>query len=120
MLPDTLPTSAVPRRWPRGQKFTLSAAGLEAEQAHREVVNGARSSGRASLQAALAAWAAPLRVNAGDGVLLGELRGQKKGLNDLSRALQDAGIEAAEVKAAIDRLVLAGLAEPVPLASQVA
>jgi hypothetical protein len=119
MLPDPTPTLA-PRRWPRGQKFTLSAAGLEAEQAYREVVNGARSSGRPALQAALSAWAEPLRLQAGDGILLTELSGQKKGLNELSRALEDAGIEPAEVKAAVDRLVLAGLAEALPLASQVA
>ena len=113
-----MPLKSTPKRWPRGQKFTLSVAGEAAELAHREAVNGARSSGRATLQAALAAWAAPLAVHGGDGVLLVELRGQKKGLNELARALEDTGIEAAEVKAAVDRLVLAGLAEPVPLASQ--
>jgi hypothetical protein len=119
MLPDATQTLAAPRRWPRGQKFTLSASGQAAEEAHRDAVNGARSSGRASLLAALTAWAEPLRVQAGDGVLLLELRGQKKGLNELCRALEDTGIEAAEVKSAVDRLVLAGLVEPLPLASQV-
>jgi hypothetical protein len=114
----TDPLKSTPKRWPRGQKFTLSAAGEAAELAHRDVVNGARSSGRAGLKAALDAWAGPLTVQAGDGVYLVELRGQKKGLNDLARALEDTGIEAAEVKAAVDRLVLAGLAQPVPLASQ--
>jgi hypothetical protein len=118
MLPASAPIVTAPRRWPRGQKFTLSAAGETAELAHREAVNGARSSGRASLQSALAAWAGSLGVQGGDGLLLVELRGQKKGLNDLARALEDAGIEAAEVKAAVDRLVVAGLAQPVPLASQ--
>lgn len=116
----TSPTKTTPRRWPRGQKFTLSPAGESAELGHREAVNAARSSGRAALQAALAAWAAPLAVQGGDGVLLVELKGQKKGLNELARALEDTGIEAAEVKAAVDRLVQAGLAEPVPLASQIA
>lgn len=114
----TAPLKSSPKRWPRGQKFTLSPAGEAAELAHRDAVNGARSSGRAALQAALAAWAAPLSVQGTDGVVLGELRGQKRGLNELARALEDAGIEAAEVKAAVDRLVAAGLAEPVPLASQ--
>jgi hypothetical protein len=120
MLPDPTPLPTAPRRWPRGQKFTLSIAGREAEAAHREAVNAARSSGRATLSAALAGWAGPLRVEPGDGVLLAELSGAKKGLNDLARALEDTGIEPAEVKAAVDRLVVAGLAEPVPLASQVA
>lgn len=116
----TAPLKTPPKRWPRGQKFTLSPAGEAAELAHRDAVNAARSSGRAALQAALDAWASPLTVLAGDGVLLAELRGQKKGLNDLSRALEGTGIEAGEVKAAVDRLVLAGLAQPVPLASQAA
>lgn len=114
----TAPLKTTPKRWPRGQKFTLSSAGEAAELAHREAVNQARSSGRAALQAALAAWATPLAVQAGDGVLLGELRGQKRGLNDLTRALEATGIEPAELKSAVDRLVVAGLAQPVPLASQ--
>jgi hypothetical protein len=118
MLTGSSPVTSTPKRWPRGQKFTLSLAGEAAELAHRDAVNGARSSGRNALQTALTAWAGPLQVQVGDGVLLVELRGQKKGLNDLARALEDTGIEPAEVKAAVDRLVLAGLAEPVPLASQ--
>lgn len=101
------------RRWPRGQKFMLSAAGEEADRLHRETVNGARSSGRSALDAALAAWAAPFKVQPGDGLLLSELRGQRKGLGDLVQAMESSGIEAADVKAAVDRLVQAGLAEPV-------
>jgi hypothetical protein len=118
MQTGTIPLTTTPKRWPRGQKFTLSPAGEAAELTHRDAVNGARSSGRGALQAALSAWAEPLQVQIGDGVLLVELRGQRKGLNELARALEDTGIEQAEVKAAVDRLVLAGLAEPVPLASQ--
>jgi hypothetical protein len=101
------------RRWPRGQKFSLSAAGQVADQLHRETVNGSRGSGRTALDAALAAWAAPFGVQPGDGLLLSELRGQRRGLNDLVRAMESSGIEPAEVKSSIDRLVKAGLAEPV-------
>jgi hypothetical protein len=104
------------RRWPRGQKFSLSAAGEAADQLHRDTVNGARSSGRSSLDAALAAWAAPFGVQPGDGLLLSELRGQRRGLNDLVEALETSGIEPSEVKSSIDRLVQAGLAEPAPVA----
>lgn len=117
MEATTIPQST-PKRWPRGQKFTLTPAGLAAEAAYREAVNGARSTGRSALAAALAAWAGPLGVQGVDGMLLGELRAQKKGLNELGRLLEDTGIEPAEVKASVDRLVLAGLAAPVPLASQ--
>jgi hypothetical protein len=100
------------RRWPRGQKFELSAPGVAAEAAHREALQGARASGRQVLEAALAAWAGPLQVDAGDGVVLSELRGGRRGMNDLVRGLEEAGIEPAQVKAAIDRLVAAGLVTP--------
>src|SRR5690242_8377202 len=108
-----------PKRWPRGQKFTPSPEGVAAEEAYRAVVAGARQSGRATLDAALAAWAAPLGVLPGDGVVLSELRADRRGIPELCRALEEAGIAAAEVRAAVDRLVAAGAVVPVPLASQV-
>jgi hypothetical protein len=107
-------------RWPRGQKFSLSAAGQSAHDGHRAAVQAARGVGRSALDAALAAWSAPLQVEPADGVLLGELREKPRGLADLSRALEDAGVSAAEVRAAMGRLAKAGLVEPVPLASQAA
>jgi len=100
-------------RWPRGQKFTLSAQGREAHESHRQAVQQARGAGRGALDAALSAWAAPRRVEPGDGVLLGELVERPRGLSDLSRALEDAGHSAAEVRAAVGRLAAAGLVEPV-------
>jgi hypothetical protein len=112
MLTDHIAVG-VKRRWPRGQKFMLSAAGEVADQLHRDTVNGSRRSGRSSLDAALAAWAAPFGVQAGDGLLLSELRGQPRGLNELVQAMETSGIDPADVKSALDRLVQAGLAEPV-------
>ncbi len=106
------------RRWPRGQKFTLTSAGAEAEESYRAAVLAARAAGRAALEAALGTWALPRGVTAGDGVLLGELRGKRRGLNDLASTLDECGIEPAEVRASVDRLVTAGLAEALPLASQ--
>jgi len=100
-------------RWPRGQKFTLSATGREAHLAHRQAVQQARGVGRGALETALSAWAAPRQVEPGDGVLLGELLERPRGLADLSRSLEDAGHSPVEVRAAIDRLVVAGLVEPV-------
>lgn len=106
------------RRWARGQKFTLTSVGVEACAAHQAAVSEARTSGRAALNAALAAWAGPRGVEPHDGVVLPELREQRRGLADLSRALESAGIEPGEVRAAIDRLVNAGMVEAIPLASQ--
>jgi hypothetical protein len=106
------------KRWPRGQKFTLSAAGAEAEEAYRSAVLGARASGRGALDSALAGWATPRRVAPGDGVILAELSGKRVGLSHLCEALEPAGIVPDEVRAAIGRLVDAGIVEAVPLASQ--
>ena len=103
-------------RWPRGQKFTLSLAGREAHEAHRTAVLSARGLSRASLDAALAAWAAPRQVEPGDGVLLGELLGEPRGLSELTRAFEDAGASSAEVRSALGRLVTAGLVDLVPAA----
>jgi hypothetical protein len=114
-----MPMNDQPKRWPRGQKFTPSPVGVAAEEVYRTAVAAARQSGRAALDAALAAWAAPLGVQPGDGVVLSELRSERRGIPELCRALEEAGIAPAEVRAAIDRLVSAGAVLPVPLASQV-
>ena len=105
-------------RWPRGQKFVLSTAGLAAHDAHRAAVLEARGGGRSALDTALAAWAAPLQVEPADGALLSELREKPRGLADLAHAVEDAGTSASEVRASVGRLVKAGLVEAVPLASQ--
>jgi hypothetical protein len=108
------------KRWPRGQKFTLSVAGAEAEEAYRTAVLGSRSSGRSALDSALSAWATPRRVAPGDGVVLTELTGKRLGLTQLVDALEPTGIPPDEVRAAVARLVEAGIVEAVPLASQTA
>lgn len=107
------------RRWPRGQKFSLSSAGREAHEAYRQAVQEARGVGRGALDAALSSWASPRKVQAEDGVLLGELLAKPRGLADSSKALEDAGTTATEVRGAIDWLVSAELVLPVPLASQI-
>ena len=115
MLSDANPAETTPMRWPRGQKFTLSVTGLAAEDARREAVNTARASGRTALETALAAWATAHAIQPDDGVVLAELRGQRRGLKDLVEALEVSGFEPKSVRAAVDRLVTAGLAEAIPL-----
>lgn len=104
------------KRWPRGQKFVLSASGTHAELAYRDAVQAARAQGRAALLAAQQSWAAPLRVDASDGVVLSELRAGRKSIAEIARGLEDCGTSAAEVKASMDRLSDAGLVEPAPAA----
>jgi hypothetical protein len=100
------------KRWPRGQRFNLSARGVEAEAACRAAVQEARAQGRAALEAAQRGWAAPLGVAPGDGVVLAELRPGRKSIADVSHALETSGMGATEVKETIDRLVDAGMVEP--------
>jgi hypothetical protein len=108
------------KRWPRGQKFALSAAGVSAEAAHREIVAAARSSGRSALDAAQRTWAEPLGILPADGVVLSELRAGKRSIADLAKTLDDCGVSAADVKSAVDRLTDALLVEPVPVADAAA
>ncbi len=108
------------KRWPRGQKFTIAPDGIAAEEAYRAAVASSRQAGRSALDAALAAWAAPLHVEPGDGVVLSELRGRRLGIAELCAALEEAGIARDEVRGALDRLVDAGAVVPVPLASHAA
>lgn len=103
------------KRWPRGQKFSVSPAGAAAEEAYRTAVLGARSSGRAALDAALAAWAAPRGLSPADGVVLAELAGKRLGVPELCARLEGAGIGAEDVRAGLARLVAAGIVEAVPL-----
>jgi len=107
-----------PKRWPRGQKFTLTEIGATAEAEYRSAVAETRSSGRALLDGALAAWANPRGVTPKDGVVLTELRSGKAGLPDLVRELEPAGFAPDDIRAAIERLLAAALLAPLPLPSQ--
>jgi hypothetical protein len=102
------------KRWPRGQKFTVSASGAAAEEDYRAAVTAARASGRAALDSALAAWAATRGLAPADGVVLSQLSGKRLGLAALCESLESAGIVADEVRAAIGRLVTAGVVDPLP------
>jgi hypothetical protein len=106
------------KRWPRGQKFSLSPVGTAAQDAYRAAVLGARASGRAALDSALAAWATPRGLAPADGAILSELAGKRIGLGALCEALETTGIAADEVRAGIGRLVEAGIVEPLPPASR--
>jgi hypothetical protein len=106
------------KRFARGQKFALSAAGAEAADAYRATVQEARTSGRAALDAALVAWASPRKLAPADGVILSELAGKPVGLSRLAEALEPSGMTAEEIRAGVGRLIDAGILELVPLASQ--
>ncbi len=106
------------RRWPRGQRFSVSPLGVESAASYRQAVAGARAMGRESLESAERAWAVPRLLAPGDGVVLCQIEPGRRSLGDLSRALEPCGITPAEVKAAVDRLADAGMVEPVPAGTQ--
>ena len=104
------------RRWPRSQKFALSAKGTEAEAEYRELIVASRStSGRASYDAARTAWASKWSVQPDDGVYLGQLaRGPAK-IEEIVPELEDCGKTRKDCIEAIDRLFDAGMiAAPTP------
>lgn len=109
------------KRWPRGQKFQLSPRGAEAENSYRTAIAAARGmAGRAALESQQRAWAEPLGIDPTDGLVLTELSQGQRSLSDLARNLETCGVGTAEVKASVDRLVGAGIAEPIPSPTQAA
>ena len=103
------------RRWPRGQRFTLSPAGVDAEAGYRDAVMGVRSLGRDALAQAERRWAEPLGLSPADGIVMAEIRPGRRSLADLARALDACGTPAAQIRESVDRLVEKGLVEALPL-----
>jgi len=101
-----------PRRWPRAQKFVLSRTGLEVEASYRAHVQGSRAvEGRASYDAARAAWAGEHRLDPDDGLYLGEIRSGPASLADMVESLDACGKNHRDALSALDRLVQRGLVE---------
>jgi hypothetical protein len=104
------------KRWPRGQRFTLTPEGQAAKQALADAIAAARSAtgGRDAQDAVVKAWAGRFNVNAGDGVCLEELANGERNVPEMTEQLLEAGLSKSDIQAAIDRLVSAGLVSPVP------
>lgn len=99
-------------RWPRGQKFRISQAGLEAEARYQQALAGSRATGgRDAHQAALASWASDAGVRPEDGLFLSELKQAPLTLPELLAALETTGATKLEAKTALERLIAANLAE---------
>ena len=101
-------------KWPKGQRFQLSAAGREAGAQYRATITASRvEGGRASYDAANAEWAARLKVEAADHLYFGELQKAPRTIDEMVASLEGCGPVRADVKTAIDRLVKLQLLEPV-------
>lgn len=103
------------RRWPRGQRFGLSAPGVDAEAAYRATVQDVRSLGRDALAMAEKRWAEPLGLQPGDGVVMAQIRPGRRSFADLGQALEDCGMSPAQIRESVDRLVERGLVDAMPL-----
>jgi hypothetical protein len=103
------------RRWPRGQRFGLSAQGVDAEAAYRATVQDVRSLGRDALALAEKRWAEPLGLSPGDGVVMAQIRPGRRSFADLGHALEDCGTPPTQIRESVDRLVERGLVEVLPL-----
>ena len=96
----------------RAQKLRLTAAGQEAVEAHRLMVERARSgTGRAEFEATRAAWAQPRGIAVEDGLFLGEFAGGARTHQEIARQLEPCGALPAEVKKGVLRLLALGLLE---------
>ncbi len=103
-------------RWPRKQKFRLSAIGTEAEAQFQAAIKSSHGrGGRQAFDEAVSTWAAPFGVQPGDGVYLSELRISVQTLTELVECLAACGTTKTEATAALERLLRAKLAEVVAL-----
>jgi hypothetical protein len=109
----TLEDRPRPLRWPRSQRFGLSATGAEAEASYRSLIVASRAqSGRASFDAARAAWAGTYRLQADDGLYLAEVAPGGVNLTQIIAALETCGKTRPDAIAAMERLLDAGLIAP--------
>lgn len=102
------------RRWPRSEQFQLSESGKVAAQSYLDVIVASRAEeGRRSFDDARQGWATQHGVPAEDGLSLRELVGGALTLTDLSDRLDGCGPDRKQVKEGLERLLEAGLVEPV-------
>lgn len=105
----------MPRRWPRAQRFALSAAGSDAEASYRSgIVASRHEEGRASYDAARRAWATTFRLEPDDGLYLGEVRSGPVSVAEMVESLDSCGKTHRDALAALERLLDRGLVTPVP------
>ena len=109
----TLEDRPRPLRWPRSQRFTLSSTGTEAESSYRSLIVASRAqAGRASFDAARAAWAGTYHLQADDGLYLAEVAAGGVNLSQIIAALETCGKTRTDAIAAMERLIDAGLIAP--------
>jgi hypothetical protein len=100
----------------RSVQLRLSASGREAVDAHRVMIEAARSgNGRAEFEAACTRWAAPRGLVLDDGVFLVAFADGPRTAQQITRDLAETGTRPTEVKDAVMRLIAKGMLERVPV-----
>ncbi len=115
-MAEGAPKAEGSKRWPRGQRFSLTPEGQGARSALADAIASARSAtgGRDAQEAVVTAWASRYGVQAGDGNCLDELVNGHRNVAELAEALLPCGLSRSDVQGAIDRLVTAGLVSAIP------
>ena len=106
------PERVVP--WKPRQQFRMTSTGQGAIERYREVVSTAQAANdpRIALDRAKAEWAAELKLRAFDGILLEDLAVGRTSLAEMQETLDACSLTLREARGTIDRLVAAGLIEP--------
>jgi ubiquinone biosynthesis protein Coq4 len=99
-------------RWARSQRFTPSARGSGALALWNQQLTEVRSAGRAAFDQARTSWATDNRVQPDDVAVLSELSEPLR-LEDVAKAVADAGVSREAVKQALERLYEAGLVDTI-------
>ena len=106
------PERVVP--WKPRQQFRMTPTGQEAIERYRDAVSSAQraSDPRIALDRAKADWAENLKLRSSDGILLEDLAGGRTSLAEMQDTLDACSLTLREARGTIDRLVAAGLIEP--------
>ncbi len=98
------------RRWPRGQRFSLSGRGRELAAAYRRgIAHLAHRGDQGAFAAACASWAAGCGLKPDDGIYLSEIGRGEMTLAQLREGLEVCSQSIGDIKECLDRLLNAGL-----------
>jgi len=100
--------------WKPRHRFRTTEAGIVAAARYREMMSAAQRAqdARVALDEAKQEWASSLGVRSGDGILLEEMAGGAVSLADLQPTLEACNLTLREARGVLDRLIAAGLIEP--------
>ena len=92
----------------------MTSNGQGAIESYREAVQRAQqgSDPRQALERAKTEWAAGLKLRASDGILLEDLAAGRTSLAEMQETLDACSLTLREARGTLDRLVAAGLIEP--------